>query len=126
MSKGRGFPQLLGDPGIGRMTGYCDMDDFSALQFNDEEGKERTEEEVRDGQEVAGPDLMCMVMQEGGPRLRGGSCAFRAHVLLNGAFGDVNAQLEQFSANALGSPQAIVPGHGFDQRDGLGSDFGFL
>src|SRR5215469_3971179 len=39
-------------------------------------------------------------------------------------FPDVNAQLKEFSADALSSPQAIIPGHGFDQRGGLGSHSG--
>jgi hypothetical protein len=32
-------------------------------------------------------------------------------------------QLEEFSSNAFGAQQAIVTGHGFDQRDRLCSDF---
>ena len=54
-----------------------------------------------------------------------GPHALLAHILLNGAFGDADAQLEQFAPNALGAPQAIVAGHGFDQGHRLGSDFGF-
>ena len=38
------------------------MDDFPALEFNDEEGKERTEEEIGDGQKVARPDLVRVVL----------------------------------------------------------------
>ena len=53
------------------MAGYGNMDDFSALQLDDKEGKEGMEEEVGDRQEVARPDLVRMVVQEGGPRLRG-------------------------------------------------------
>jgi len=124
-SKWCGFPQLLRDPGVGRMTGHSNMHDFSALEFDDKEGKEGTEQQVSDWQEVARPDLMCMVVQERGPRLRGGSDSPLSHVFLDGAFGDVNAQFEQFPADALGSPQAIVTRHRFDQSDGLGSNFGF-
>lgn len=36
------------NPGIGRMAGYPNMEHFPALQFNEEEGKERTEEQVSD------------------------------------------------------------------------------
>ena len=82
----RGFAELLGHPGIGGMTGHSDMHHFSALQFNDEESKERAEEEVGDGQEIAGPDLARMVMQEGRPRLRGGTHAPMSHVFLDRAF----------------------------------------
>ena len=51
------FPQLLRDPGIGRSSCHIHVDDLARLQFDDEEGKERTEEEVRHRQEIAGPHL---------------------------------------------------------------------
>jgi hypothetical protein len=41
------------------------------------------------------------------------------HVLLNSAFADVNAQLEQFATNTFRPPQSIVPCHLFDQRHGF-------
>ena len=40
------------------------MDDLPRLQFDDEESKERTEEKVRDLQEIADPHLCCMIAQE--------------------------------------------------------------
>ena len=55
LPKGRCLAELLGDPGIGGMAGHAIMEDFSALQVNDEEGKQGTKEEVGDGQEVARP-----------------------------------------------------------------------
>ena len=124
-AKGVACRELLGAPGIGGMTRYGDIDDFSALEFDDKEGKERAKEEIRDGQEVARPDLMRVVVQEDAPGLRSRTCRLVVHVLLNGTFGDVDAQFEQLPADALSSPQAIVQRHCFDQRDGLGSDFGF-
>jgi hypothetical protein len=36
------------------MASHRDIHDFSALQLDDAEGKERAEEEIRDRQEVAG------------------------------------------------------------------------
>lgn len=55
---------------------------------------------------------------------RGRACAFRTYVLLDGAFGNPDAQLEVVAADAFSAPQAIVAGHDFDQLDGLGRDFG--
>src|ERR1051326_2646135 len=46
LSIGRCFPELLRNPSIGGMTSHSDMQDFSTLQFNDEEGKQRAEEEI--------------------------------------------------------------------------------
>lgn len=120
----RGFAELLGNPGISRMTSHANMDDFSALQLDDEEGKERAEEEVGDRQEVARPDVVCMVLQEGRPCLRGGKYTPLSPVFLDGAFGDTNPQFEQLPADTLHTPQAIVQRHRLDQRDRLGSDFG--
>src|ERR1051326_8921382 len=79
LANGRGLPQLLGEPGIGRMASHPDRHDFSALQFDDEEGKQRVEEEVGDLQEVASPNLMRMVVQEGAPGLGIRMCASTSH-----------------------------------------------
>lgn len=43
----------------------------------------------------------------------------RSHILLNRAFGHVDAQLEQFPTNAFRTPQVIVAGHGLNQPDRL-------
>jgi hypothetical protein len=36
------------------------MDDFTRVQFDEEEGKQRSKEEIRNRQEVARPDLLSM------------------------------------------------------------------
>ena len=48
LSIGRGFSQLLRHPGIGRRACHSDMDHPSGLEFNEEEGKERSKEEIGD------------------------------------------------------------------------------
>ena len=47
-----------------------------------------------------------------------------SHILLDRTFRDANPQLEQFSANALGSPQAIVQRHRFNQSDRFSRQLG--
>jgi hypothetical protein len=54
---GGGLPQLLCRPGVGGRACHADVDHFARVQFNDEEGEQRMEEEIGDRQEVAGPDL---------------------------------------------------------------------
>jgi hypothetical protein len=49
------FPQLLRYPLISRRARHIYMDDFPRFQFNDEEGKQLTEEEVCHLQEITGP-----------------------------------------------------------------------
>jgi hypothetical protein len=44
------------------------------------------------------------------------------HVLLNGTFREVNAQLEEFAADPLCSPEAILRCHVLDQRHSLCRD----
>ena|SRR5579862_3955111 len=55
------------------MVGYPNLVDFSALQFDDEEGKQGAEEEIRAWQEIACPNLACVVMEEGGAGTAAGS-----------------------------------------------------
>ena len=62
------------------------------VQFDDEEGKQGAKEEISDRQEVASPDLLGMSMNERPPRLSSWPCGTDLpHVLLNGAFRNVNA-----------------------------------
>src|SRR5258706_8108147 len=63
------FPQLLRHPKIRRRSCHVHMDHLSRFQFDNEEGKKRTEEEVRDLQEITGPHLCRMITQEGFPAL---------------------------------------------------------
>jgi hypothetical protein len=62
------------------------------------------------GRGVAGPDLLSMVMQKGRPRLASwpGSTDL-PHVLLNGAFRKVKAQIEQFAPDPLCSEDGGCP-----------------
>jgi hypothetical protein len=85
------------------------MDHFARVQFDDEEGKQGAKEEVGDLQEITGPHILRMVVQESGsvlPSLSWG--ASMPHVLLNGAFADADAQFEEFTTNSFRSPKAIV------------------
>ena len=66
-SKRSCLPQLLRDPGIRGGSCHIDVDDLARFQFDDEEGKERTKEEIGNLQESAGPHVFCMVAQESFP-----------------------------------------------------------
>ena len=57
-----GFPKLLCRPSIGGRSCDTDMDNFTRVQEGVEEGEQRAEEEIRDRQEVARPDLLSMRM----------------------------------------------------------------
>ncbi len=52
LSIGGCLSQLLCGPGIGRRAGDTHMDHFARMQFDNEEGEQRTKEEIGDRQEV--------------------------------------------------------------------------
>src|SRR5947209_7664950 len=92
LSIGGCLSQLLCGPGIGRRASDTYMDHFARVQFDDEESKQGAKEEVGDLQEITGPHILRMVVQESGPVLSSLSWgASMPHVLLNGAFADVDA-----------------------------------
>jgi hypothetical protein len=66
LSIGSCLSQLLRGPSVGRRSRHTDVDDFPRSQFDDEEGKERAEE-VGHLEEITGPDLPRMIVQEGSP-----------------------------------------------------------
>jgi hypothetical protein len=57
---GGGLPKLLRRPSVGGRLCHADMDHLAGVQFDDEEGEQRVEEEIGDRQEVARPDLLGM------------------------------------------------------------------
>jgi len=113
---GSGLPKLLGGPSVGGISCDAHVDHSPRVEFDNEEGKQRAEEEVSHWEKVTGPDLLSMGVQEGLPGLSMWSCsAYSSHVLLNGALADADAYLEQFASDPLCSPQSVVPCHLLNQ-----------
>jgi hypothetical protein len=78
------------------------MDHPSRVEFDDEKGKERTKEEIRDLQEVASPNICRVIVQKGRPTLSScWWCTNLPHVLLDGSFTDMHTQFQQFAADPL-------------------------
>jgi len=126
-TKRRGLTQLLRDPGVGRVARHARMDHPARGQLDHEEGRQRPEEKVGDGQEVARPDSCPMVAQESSPGLAGSSRRpHAAYVLLDGRPGHMDVQLQEFPADALDAPQAVDRGHRTDQRDCVRRDGGAM
>jgi hypothetical protein len=107
---GGGFSEVLGDAEIGWRSCHADMDHLPRLQFDEEEGKERSKEEIGDLYEVAGPDLCGVVAQKGrpplAPWLQG---ANSSHILLDGALTYMDVEFQQFPANALSTEDDDFP-----------------
>ncbi len=111
--------------GIGRRARDPHMNHFARVQFDEEEGKQGAKEEVGDLQEITGPHILRMVVQESGPVLSSLSWgASMPHVLLDGAFANADASFEEFTTNPFCSPQVIIPCHLLDEASGLCGNLG--
>ena len=115
-----GFSQLLRDPGISRRSCDADMDDPSCLELDNEEGEERSKEEISHLQKVAGPDICRVIAQKGRPLLSSGlQGANVPHILLNGPLAHVNVQFQAFTTNPFSAPESILRCYLSDQGDGF-------
>ncbi len=114
-----GIPKLLRRPLLGGAPGRGHMDDSSRREVDDEEGIDLPEEDVVGLDEVAGPRTFGMVPQEGCPCLFASPGANPSHVLLDGALADLDAQFEEFPADALGTPESAAAGHVANEFNGL-------
>jgi hypothetical protein len=120
---GSRFPELLGYPGIGRRARDAHVDHLPRLEFDEEEGKERSKEQIGDLEEVAGPDLCGVIAQKGRPLLALWLVgANRPHVLLDSALAQTNAQFQEFTPDPFSPPESILFRHLSDQGDGLSGD----
>jgi len=91
-----------------------------------EENEHRAEEQIINRQEISRPDLVGMVVQECAPILIGlalGRVGFAdsAHVLLDSTLAHMDVELEQFTSDALCSPQPVCHHHFFDPLYDLGT-----
>ena len=100
-----GFSELLRRPLRGWVPRYPDMHDVFGVDVDDEERKDRPEPDVVGLQKVAGPHGV--MVQERTPALpvRRPRLTALAHVPLHGALGDSDFELDQLTANSLGSPE---------------------
>jgi len=118
LSERRRVAQLLRGPLLGGRARYRNVDDAPGVHVDDEEGEDRTEPDVVGLQEVAGPNGV--IAQKRRPALStmgsGGSCA--PHVTLDRPLRDADAEFQELTANALGSPEPVVSGHSAYQSDG--------
>jgi len=90
-----GFTQLLRYPGIGRRSYHSDMDHPPCLELDEEEREERSKEEIAHLQEIAGPDICCVIVQKGSPPLSSRlQEANVPHVFLNGPLAHLSVQFQ--------------------------------
>jgi len=80
--------------------------------LHDEEREQRAEAQVGHLDKVAGPDIGGVVAQEGGPRLTAPTWrSYPTHIFLDRPLAERDAQLEEFAADVLRAPEAIIARH---------------
>src|ERR1017187_2247314 len=114
--------QLLGCPLLGRVSAGCCVDNLARAEMHDEERIHLSEEDVIRLDEMAGPRGIRVVRQEGRPALPSMIRPKAPHVFLDRALADLDAELEQFTADALRAPQTIPLRHIAYQVDGVGAE----
>jgi hypothetical protein len=75
------FHDLLCDPIRCWMPRHCNVEDLSVSESDDEEDVKRLEQDRRDAEKVAGPNVRCMPRQELSPRAGWAPAAMHSHIL---------------------------------------------
>ncbi len=117
---GKRFPQLLHNPGAGRMAGDIEVQDAPAVMANNEEAVENTESDRRDREEVHRRNRLAMILQEGQPAPRRlGISGGALHPTGDGSLRDLEAQHEKFAVDAGSTPSRVLVDHAEDQGPDL-------
>ncbi len=86
--------------------------DALRVHVHDEEREDWPEPDIMELQEVASPYRV--VLEEGAPGLAIAGRAWRSKEALNRALGEPDAELQELTANALGTPEPILSRHALD------------
>ena len=116
-----GVHDLLGRPGRGGVLGDVKVDDPPAMVSEHDENEEDTQAGGGHGEEVDRHQVPDMVVEERPPGLRRSRTTLR-HEAGDGAFGDVDAELQELAMDARSAPQGIRRGHLPDEGGDLGAD----
>jgi hypothetical protein len=116
-----GVHDLLGGPVGGGMLRDVEVDDAPAVVSEHDENEEDTKASGRHGEEVDRDQVAEVVGEKHPPGLRGSGASLR-HEPGNGAFGDVDPELEELSVDTGCTPQRICCGHLPDEDGDLGTD----
>jgi hypothetical protein len=101
--------------------------DSPRTQLNHEEDEGLPEQEIHHRQEVAGPNVLGVCLEEGRPGLtRVRRRTHRTDVFLNRAFRHGHPELQKLPLNALGSPKEVLFRQLLDEVNCFLSDFGFI
>src|SRR5216684_189792 len=117
------IPQLLHDPRGCRLASHVDVQDPAPTVFDDEEAREQLEDQRGDGEEIAGDDGLAVIGEKRGPAGGRIAAAWNASQIPgDAAFGDVEAELQEFAVDPGRSPVRILRGQATDQGPNLLAD----
>ena len=88
---GAAFHDLLCDPASCRMPRHFNVEDFSVCESDDEEDVKRLEQDRRDAEKVASPNVRGMPRQEFSPRPGWAPAAIHSHIFGHGPGGNLKA-----------------------------------
>src|SRR6266851_3710421 len=99
------------------------MQNRAAMVFDDEEAREQLEGQRGDGEEIAGDDRLAVVGEEGRPAAGGITAAWHAaQIAGDAAFGDVEAELQEFPVDPGCPPVRILRRQATDEGPNLLAD----
>jgi len=102
------------------------VEDTTDVQFDDDKDENGAKQQIVNHGEATGPDVLDVVLEEGFPGLVSNRVwSELIQIFLDGAFADVDAEFEQFAANAFCSPQSVFLGYLFDEINDFLGDTGF-
>jgi hypothetical protein len=114
---------LLRQPLRGRMPRHREPEQLSSTVAQHEKRKQALECQRWNHAKVDRRDGVCMVAQECPPSLRWWPSA-PDHVFGDRRLGDLEPELEQFTMDARGAPQWVLPAHPLDEFAQLTADSG--
>lgn len=116
------FTKLFCSPLVRRVPRHVEMHDRAVLETNDKEGEDRPEGEVVELEEIAGPDVLTMILDEAAPRLAATTAGPEGpYVFLDGSFADAKPKLEELSPDPFAAPGTVLRCHAANERNKLGS-----
>ena len=107
---GKGLGDLARQPGLCGIWGDIEMDDFSSLMAEDDQGVEKLKPCRHDNEHVDGGGVMHVIVQERAPG-RGGGLGPPRQVSADRGLADLDAELEQLAMDAGCTPKRVCQAH---------------
>jgi hypothetical protein len=118
-----GLSDLARQPGLRGIWGDIEMNDFSSLMAEDDQGVEKLKRCSYDNEHVDGGGVMAVIVQERAPGWGGGLGPPR-QVSADRGLADHDAELEQLAMNAGRAPEWVCLAHLADQITDLAAHSG--